>query len=458
MRILYEVGIKFHHKDAIDVLKRNGVETDGDVAKFNETQIMKWIEKAPKVAPLYARNSKYDMQIGGDNVYPAPCYGAASVTNADGTSRAAVMKDYTDFAKLFHTSPFHNINGGVLVQPDDIPIKESPQILHYAAALLSDKCLIVSSGTEHAMESLMKMTGVMFDGAQALAEKPRILTIVNANAPLQIDKTMLETLFTFAKHGQPFVMVQTCMAGTISPVTMAGTLAIGNAEVLAGIALSQMIRPGAPVIYASQTAAADMRSGFMASGAPEGALAYRNCTIMAKHYGLPCRGGGAVTDAPVVGAQSGYESMMNYLICSQSKMNLIIHSAGILESYAAVSFEKAICDFEIIGMVNKFLEGIDFSEDAIPFDLIKEAGHGGQYMTSDHTLEHFRALFTPDISIRGKSQNAGQFDKNISGRLRQMLDSYKRPDFDADKLRALEKLLLDEGVEQGLLDKIKSHI
>jgi len=459
MRILLETGIRFHSGKAIDTLRQNGINTEGDVAFFKEDQLIKWVEKAPKTVALYARNPVYDMQIGGDKVYPAPCYGAPSVIGPDGTIRSAIMKDYTDFAKLFHHNPVYKINGGVLVQPSDIPVEKSPQIMHYAALLSSDKCLMVSSGNHKALQTVINMTGELFDGTEGLPEKPRILTIVNTNSPLEYHAVMLDTLFIFAEYGQPIVIAAAAMAGTTAPITMAGAMALVNAEILSGIALTQMIRPGTPVIYASQTSNADMRNCFMAIGSPEGAMSYEVCALMAKYYGLPCRGGGALTDALTVGAQSGYESMMNYLVCCQSKINLIIHSAGIMNSYGAVSYEKLMCDFEIISMVDRFLNGMDFDADAVPFELIKSVGHGGEYMTSNHTLKHCReAAFEPKLSLRGNSKGYGQFSQNISEMLKNSLESYKRPDIDAHKLKALEVMLNKEGVDQELLDSIKSYI
>lgn len=458
MCILRDVGIKFHSQKAIDVLRQNDVKTDGEVAFFEEDQIMKWIEKAPKIAKLYARNPVHNMEIGGDNVYPAPCYGASAVMDPDGTSRPGLMKDYVELAKLFHVNPDFKINGGILVQPEDIPTENFQMVMHYAALLTSDKCLLVPSGNQQTMENVINMTGALFEGVDKLPEKPHILTIVNTNSPLQYDDVMLETLITFAKHGQPFVVTAAAMAGTTGPVTMAGTMAMVNAEILAGIALTQMIRPGTPVIYASITSNADLRNGFMAIGSPEGAMAYETCTLMAKHYGLPCRGGGAVTDALTLNAQSGYESMLNYLVCSQNKMNLIIHSAGIMEGYSAVSYEKVICDFEIIGMVKRFLEGLDFSGEAIPLDLIKKVGQGGEYVTSDHTLQHCRsAFYEPKLSIRGRTQGHDQFNSNINRKLQDMLSNYKAPDLDAGKLKTLESQLISNGVEQGIIDKIKEY-
>ena len=198
------------------------------------------------------------------------------------------------------------------------------------------------------------------------------MAIVNTITPLMFDIKMTETLFTFGKYHQPMTIAPAAMAGTTSPITLAGTIAMANAEAIATTALAQMNAPGTPIIYGSATTTADMRSGSIAIGAPEGALCYGYAPQLARFYGLPCRAGGSLTDAKMADAQAGYEAMMNYTMCRRNGVNLIYHSAGVLNSYLDFSFEKMIMDFEVIDYVDRIMRDIVVDDETIPLDLIDD--------------------------------------------------------------------------------------
>ena len=290
---------------------------------------------------------------------------------------------------------------------------------------------------------------------EQLKQVPRTLAIVNTNTPLQLDKTMTETLFTMLKYRQPVIITAAAMAGTTAPVTLAGTLAVANAEILATIVLAQMYAPEAPVIYGSQSSNADMASCAMAIGSPEGALCYQYCAELAHFYGLPCRTGGCLTDARAVDAQAGYESMLTYLACRQSRADLIFQAAGIVSGYLAVSYEKLIVDFEIIDIVNRYLKGIVVSEDEIPETLIHDVGQGGNFLTEGHTLRHCRsAAMIPNISIRGNDQTADALTKNIYKRMQKLLSKYKLPEIPAYIEEDMRKVLRTCGVDEQMIHQL----
>jgi trimethylamine--corrinoid protein Co-methyltransferase len=218
-----------------------------------------------------------------------------------------------------------------------------------------------------------------------------------------------------------------------------------------------MFNPGCPVIYGSQTTTADLRNGSIAIGAPEGALCYSYCAQLAKFYGLPCRGGGALTDAKVVNGQAGYESMLTYMACRQSEMNLIVQSAGIVDSYTCVSFEKLIMDFEVMDYVDRYLADFEVNEETVPLELIDELGHDGQYLTEEHTLDFCRVEpLTPNLAVRGTTQDpAGQFETNIQKRMQRLLDSYKKPELDQAVIEKMKDILVERGVDRALADQIE---
>lgn len=457
IKMLSEVGMKFHHSDAVEILKEHGIRMEDNVAFFTEEQLMYWVRKAPSTFTLYARNPQHNIVIGGDEVNPAPPYGAASITDAEGVKRQATIEDYVNYAKLFHANEDYHVDGGLMVQPSDIDIPTSCLAMFYATLTHSDKAMMVTAGKREYMEALMDAAEVVFGGKEEMMAHPRMLTIVNANTPLQLDKTMTEALITFAKYGQPFVVASCAMAGSTAPVTLAATIAMTNAEVLSTIALAQMVNPGTPVIYASQSTTSDMRTGQIAIGSPEGALCYKYCAKLAKFYELPCRGGGALTDSKVVDAQAGYESMITLMADWENHMNFIIHSAGILDGYASTSYEKVIQDFEIVRYVKRYMRDIEVNEDTIPLELIKEVGHTGEFLTKDHTFEFcHKEPLTPTISSRGNvSDNLHQIEINIQKRYHQLMDLYEQPQVDEKVLADVKNILVEVGVDYDLMNAIE---
>ena len=455
MQILNKTGMKFYHPDALEILKNHGIKVDGNVAYFTEDQIMEWVRKAPSTAPLYASDSRFDMQIGGNRRYNGPCGGATFIMDKDGQTRPALFSDFIKLIKLFEGNPSYCLNGGLACQPNDIPTESYITLLALASMLHTQKCIFAAAGDYESMETLIQMACIRFGvTVEELKEKPRLCTIANTNTPLYLDKIMTETVLTMAKYRQPVIIASAAMAGTTAPVTLAGMIAVVNAEVLATIALAQMCEPGAPVIYGSQSTNADMATGAIAIGSPEGALSYKYCAEMAKFYGIPSRAGGSLSDAKSFNVQAGYESMMTCMACKESGINIMTQSAGIIDSYLAVSYEKLITDFEILDFTERYLKDIDVNADTVPLDLIHEVGHAGQYLIEEHTLDYCRSeLLAPHVSVRGAiADPVGQFGKNIEKRMEQLLKVYQKPDISTEICSDLKALLLKEGIDEAYID------
>lgn len=456
MELLAKTGMKFHHEEAIRLLSSHGIKTDGNIAYFTEEQIMHWVGMAPAEAFLYAEDSRYNMCIGGEQSYVGPCGGATFIREKDGTTREAVFSDFIKLIKLFEGNPEYYLNGGLACQPSDIPTEYAVILLALASMMHTKKCIFAAAGTKGTMEALIKLACIRYGiTIEELMEKPRLCTIANTNTPLQLDKTMTETILTMAKYKQPVIIASAAMAGTTSPVTLAGTIAMVNAEVLAAIALAQMASPGTPVIYGSQSTAADMATCAIAIGSPEGALCYKYCGKMAKFYGIPSRAGGALSDAKILNAQAGYEAMLTYLACKENGVSLMTQSAGILDSYLAVSYEKLIVDFEIQAFANRYLKDIEVNEETIPMELMEELKQDAQYLVEDHTLEYCRKeLCIPTVSVRGPHSNPGQqLEKNIEKQMQKLLDKYEKPEVSEAIIQKLKEFLQDQGIEHEWIDK-----
>ncbi len=457
MRILARTGMQFHHPDAQKLLQDNGIRMEGDKAYFTEEQIMHWVKMAPNTFTLYADNPAHDMVIGGDVVQIGTSAGCPMISDKDGQKRSITTEDYLKALKLYEVNGDFHINGGLFMQPGDLPIHQSALLLTYISMLHSEKVLFLGGcGGYQQMEAQMAMMAAYFGGVASILDKPRMLAVVNMNTPLQLDCNMTESLFTFAKYGQPICITSAAMAGSTSPATLAGTLALVNCEVLAGIALTQMVRPGTPVCYGSQSTTADMACGSIAIGAPEGALCYRYGALLSKYYNLPCRIGGSLTDAKAVDVQAGYESMLTARVCFENKVNLILQSAGIMDGYNCFSFEKLMCDFEILGYLLRYQRDVVVDEETIPEDVIDKVAHDGKYLMEMHTCMHCRKEpYQPHLAVRGATEPA-MLMQNVETHMEAMIQAYKKPQRNQEAMTAVRQILLDQNIDEAILTRIEA--
>lgn len=464
MEIIQTLGIRLHHPTLLEIVADHGVTVSEDKVFFTEEQLLEWCSYAPSEFTVYGRDPKWNMEIGGDKTeHISSNSGFPFIVDREGTRRSATFDDYIKFLKLVHETPFFNMNGGVMVTPNDLPNDDTlyPAML-YATLLHSDKCVFGGMGGKEeslmTMEMLQRALGVNKDG---LIAKPRIVNLVSSLSPLQFDEKMLDTLMVFADHGQPVVISPAVMAGATGPITMAGTIAISNAETLVGVAISQILRKGTPAIYGSATSNVDMRTGAFTIGTPESALAVKYCARLAKRYQLPCRGGGALTDAKNVSVQAGYESMMVQFVANQEKINFNFHSAGGLDSYGAMSYEKFVTDIEILGRIKHYLADLCVDDDSLALDTIKQAGIGGQYLTQMHTATHCRTTpFLSDISLMGAlppgaNANDTLFQK-MDKKVESMLKTYTRPALPEDCENALDKYMKSINIDPEQIKRMSN--
>jgi trimethylamine---corrinoid protein Co-methyltransferase len=456
MSILNKTGMVFNHSHVLQILKKSGIRVEGQKAFFKEKQVLDAVATAPASFDFKAVNHQHDILIGDDRIEFAAGYGASKVVDIDGSVRNATIEDYITFLKLIQASAVFNVNGGPLVQPADIDPQKSLPLLAYLTILHSDKGLVVSNGDRENIDILMEMLEVVH-GDSFRKGCPVAITIVNTLSPLRMDEAALEIVLQFAAHGQPVIISPCAMAGTTGPMTIGGTIAMSNAEALAGIAVHQLIRPGAPAVYGFQSTAADMQTGSIAIGSAERALCIVYGARLAKTYGLPCRGGGADNDAPYTDIQSGYESMLTLMATCQERMNFVIHSAGILGGFGAMSVDKFIVDLEIIGLVKRFIEGSAFTEDELALEVIDSVGPGGNFLTHPHTLRHCRhAVRSPLISVRGRLGRSGVQDdiyERIDRAKKRILCSFVPPPGAWDRAQALRSILSARGYPLDQLPK-----
>jgi len=452
LKILTEIGVEFSYKPALDVFQSHGLKVEGQRVFFEPEFVEAMVKKAPAEFTLHARNPENNLVCGGENIIYMPGYGAPFVHEVDGTRRNATMADYDNFVKLAGASKNMHMTGGNVVEPSDVNESTRYLSMMYSNIVNSDKCFMGSASGEEKANDSIELAAILFGGKDVIKEKPAIICLINSVTPLKYDDRMLGALMAYAEAGQPVVIAALVMAGSTGPATLAGSLAVQNAEVLAGITLAQCINPGTPVVYGSTSAITDMATGSLAIGNPECALFNSASAQLARFYGVPSRGGGSLTDAKTADTQAGYESMMTLLAASTTGINFVLHAAGILQYYMAMSFEKFMVDDEIAGMVSRYLKGIDFTEEKFAFDIIKEVGPGGHFLTQKHTrknhkVELRRTGLSDRQSYDGWAKESIDTNQRAHKKWQDVLASYEPPALDGEVKAAIDEFIAKRSAE-----------
>ena len=446
MKILEEIGMDFEYQPALDVFKAQGLKVEGNRVYFTREFIEEKVKLAPAQFTLHARNPEHNLVCGGENIIYMPGYGAPFIQLADGSRRKSVMEDYDNIVKLAGASKNLHMTGGTVAEPQDIPDEIRHLRMIYSSIKNSDKCFMGSAeGRERAQDSV-EMAALLFGGKDVIKEKPVLISLINSLTPLKYDERMLGALMAYAEAGQACVIASLVMAGSTGPAALVGTLALQNAEVLAGISLAQSINPGAPVVYGSTSSLSDMRSGSLSIGSPETALFISASAQIARFYDVPSRSGGGLNDSKIVDAQAGYESMMTLMAASVTGINFVLHTAGILQYFMAISYEKFMVDDEMAGMLLHYMKGFNFDEDGQAYDVIKNVGPGGHFLTQKHTRKNHKKEFrTPQLSDRSAfdawSKEKLDTNQRAHRQWQEVLASYVPPALDEEIDKKLQDFI-----------------
>jgi trimethylamine--corrinoid protein Co-methyltransferase len=330
-----------------------------------------------------------------------------------------------------------------MVEPSDIPSGTAHLDMLLSNILLCDKPFMGSPVSRESVKDSIEMAAIVWGENDRIRDRPVMVSLINPLSPLQYSKEMAGALIEFTRCGQPVVVAALAMAGSSAPVTLAGVLALQNAEVLAGITLAQLVTPGVPTVYGATSSPIDMRTGALSIGAPEVSAVVSATAQMARFYGLPSRSGGALTDAYIPDIQAGIESTLTLYTAMRNGINFILHSCGILGSYIAMSYEKFIVDEELCGMMRKLLQPIDTGDESINLETIKRVGIGGEYLTDPKTLERCRTeFFLSDLRKRQdhstwKTSGKKRLDQEATSLVAKRLSEYQKPEIDHEVERSL---------------------
>src|SRR4051812_36453871 len=439
-RLMTEIGVEFMDDRALDLFRAAGQKVEDRAVFLDPDFVLEQVAKAPREFDIQARNPENSVHIGGDAMAFGAVYGPPFVREGD-LRRDGTMEDFRSFAKLAQSFDALDSAGGVVTEPNDTPLDSRHLDMTYALQTLTDKIYMgnVVSGVN--ARDTIAMTEILFGSREAIEQTPALISLINCNSPLRWDERMLEAQFEYSAANQPVVLTPFILMGAMSPVTVPAALVQQMAEALSGIALSQLIRPGCPVMFGSFLSNIDMQSGSPTFGTPESGIGLLCTGQIARHFGLPFRTGGGLTSSQVPDAQAGYEALMTMLPTFLTGTNWVMHSAGWLEGGLVAGYEKFVMDAELVQMLQVEFTPLEIDEGTLAFDAHQEVGHGGHFLGAMHTMERFRTCFyRPMLS---SSENYERWTRNggldaaarAAKIYRQRLDEDESPDLD-DAVRA----------------------
>ena len=454
-RIVSEIGIRYLLPEAIELLRDAGQDVTDDVVKLDPEFVLEQVAKAPATFDWRGRNPDRTVQIGGDSMVFASVYGAPFVREGD-VRRDAKLADFHNFVKLSHSFAELDSAGGVVCEPEDAPLDSRHLDMIYAHLTPSDKPFMGSVISATRAEDTLLMCDIVFGGREEVRRAPCTVSLVNCNSPLCWDDRMLESMLHYARENQAVIITPFLLMGAMSPVAIPATLAQQIAEAFAGIVLTQLVRPGAPVIFGSFLSNNDMQSGSPAFGTPESAIGLLATGQIARHYGLPFRTGGGLCTSPVCDAQAAYESLMTLMPTFLTGTNFVLHAAGWLEGALVAGYEKFIVDLELLRMLRETFTPLEINEETMAFADHEEVGQGpgANFFASPYTLDHFRDCFyRPLLSTTENFSRFSRHGKDATARATDIwhaqLEAYEPPPLEDGMRQELDEFVARRRTELG---------
>ncbi len=445
--ILQEVGIDFRYPLALDLFRKAGADVRDERVRFPAGMCREIIQaSAPSTFEQNARNPARNVTIGGNNTVFAPVYGPPFVRDLDRGRRYAVIEDFRNFVKLAYMLPSLHHSGGTVCEPTDLPVNKRHFDMVYSHIRYSDKPFMGSVTHPERAEDSVAMCRILF-GEEFVDQNCVLVNLINANSPMVFDDTMLGACEVYARNNQASVISPFILAGAMSPVTAAGTLAQVLAEAMAGMAFTQLVRPGSPVIFGTFASSISMQSGAPTFGTPEPAIVLNGAAALARRLGVPFRSGGSLCGSKIPDAQAAYESAQTLLPTIHAGVNFVLHAAGWLEGGLASSYEKLIMDADQLGMMQVYSQGIDLSENGQAMDAVREVGPGAHFLGCAHTQENFMNAFYRSTIADNNSfeqwESEGMKDAVMRANTiwKRLLDNYEAPPLDPAIDEALQAFI-----------------
>jgi trimethylamine--corrinoid protein Co-methyltransferase len=450
LQVLADQGMRFLQSASRKIMQEAGADVDEaeQIVRFDPDMVREKLQHAPAEFELRARNPERDLKVGGNNIIFGSVGGPAFCSDLDKGRRPGTYAEMCDYLRIIQSLNIIHQEGGGPFEAMDLPGETRHLDLYLAQIRLLDKnWQAYALGRERTIDAIEMACISLGIDREELANRPAVLAIINTNSPMQLDIPMTEAVIELASANQVCCITPFTLAGSMSPATLAGTLMQQTAEVLAVATFSQVVKPGAPIIYGSFASNVDMRSGAPALGTPEYTKAAQASGQIARHLKLPFRSSNT-TVSNCIDGQAAFESEMSLWGSVMGHANLVNHAAGWLEGGLTASFEKLVIDAEMLQMMAEYLRPIEVNDDELAVDAIAEVGPGGHHFGTSHTLERYEsAFYTPLLSNRQNFEawkEAGSID--IAARAntmwKQLLAEYEQPPLDPAIDEALDAYVI----------------
>ncbi|RJP48287.1 MAG: hypothetical protein C4557_13180 [Anaerolineaceae bacterium] len=402
LQIIENVGVRFPSKRALEIWEANGADVDHEkrIVRVKPQVIEEALKKCPPAYTLAARDPQQDLPLDGNHVcLGTDGCGVEVIDIETKEKRTSCLQDVRDIARVADATEevaFH----WVPVSAQDTPAETRG--LHEVKAVWENSTKHVQTESiysVHEAQAAMEMAVILAGGKAEVRKRP-VLSLMQCTAPpLGHDGGSLDAALIAAEHGIPtgFMTMASCL--TTGPATMAGTLAVGNAEVIAATALLQLAYPGAPVFYAAAQTASDPRSGAYTGGGPEDFLFGAATNVLADFYNIPLSMGSFATGAKEPNWQAGLEGSLSTFMASVVMSDMLL-GVGFLHGSRIWSYAEMMMDCEIFSIIHKMMQGIVVDEETLALDAIAAVGPGGHFLAQKHTRNHMRDLFLPQFLDR----------------------------------------------------------
>ena len=450
-RLLAEIGIDFlDDSEVLELFKEAGADIDGTRVRFPTGMCRQIIQAtAPSEYVQHARNPARSVTIGGKRTVLVPAYGPPFVHDLDKGRRYATIEDFQNFVKLAYMAPGIHHSGGTVCEPVDLAVNKRHYDMVYSHFKYSDKPLMGSVTHWRRAQDSVDMAKIVF-GDEFVDQNCVLTSLINVNSPLVFDGTMLGSLKVYAKNNQATVVSPFILSGAMSPVTVTGTVTQILAEAMAGIALTQLIRPGCPVIFGTFAAAVSMATGAPTFGTPEPSMVIYAAGALARRLGVPFRSGGGLCGSKLPDAQAAYEAANTLQTSALAGVNFMLHTAGWLEGGLAMGYEKFIMDCDQASMIAVLLNGVDVSENGQAMSAFEEVGPGKHFLGSAHTLANFETAFYRSTVADNNSFEQWSAEGSLDTAQRantlwkKMLAEYQAPELDQAIDEALQAFMTEQ--------------
>ena len=446
--LLQHVGMEFRGDNvALELFRDAGANVKGERVTLEPGHARELCRPAPSSFKLHSRNAKHTITLGGDHVVLMPGYGSPFVTDTDNGRRYATIGDFQNFVKLAYSSPYLHHSGGTVVEPVDIPVNKRHLDMVFAHLTLSDKPFMGGVTSSASAKDSIEMARIVF-GDEYLQEHAMMQANININSPFVFDETMSSSLRQYAKANQCICVSPAIFGGAMGPVTPAAMAAQTLAEAMIGIALTQLVNPGCPVVMGSFHSTMNLRSGSLTFGTPEANLVTMALSQLGHRLGVPVRsGGGQITASNTADGQALADSTNAMWSTVLSGAHQVWHAAGWLEGGLTMSYEKFVMDLDNCGAMLRMLQGMEVNEESLAQSSYHEAGPGQNFLTTSHTMAHYANAnyesLLPDTGPYERWTENGSPGAEIRANSvwKQMLENYQHPSLSQNTRIALEEFI-----------------